>query len=426
MKNILIIVTQDFGGAGEAMFKLAKMLNSEHRVALLVKKKTKHDKFIYQYNISSYQILKKKFFNKFFSIIKQKQQFLNKYNFYALDEYKKNTNPKKIIKKIGFVPEYIFNGWSSNFMNSTDLLNLQLLTKAEVYNITVDMNHFTGGCHYSWDCKKYITGCDIHCPALELNHDKTIALKNFNKKFLNSKKGDFKILAGSGWTLKQAQESKIYREQQIIYNINSLIDTEIMNNNCRNIAKQIFGLDTNYFYVLAGCKDATDPRKGFDYFVKGLEILYKKIDKNISKKIKVLIVTDTIDYSNYELIHFEKKYIDFVKDYRLLSLVYQSADLYVNTSIEDSGPMMVSEALACGTPVVGFDMGIVNNMVVNDYNGYKAILKDSYDLANGIYKIFNLNEKEYLNYSNNAVISVKNHASLDYGKKIINKILYQN
>ena len=65
MKNILIIVTQDYGGAGEVMFKLAKMLNSEHRVALLVKEKTKNDKFIYQYNISSYQILKK---NRYFIV----------------------------------------------------------------------------------------------------------------------------------------------------------------------------------------------------------------------------------------------------------------------------------------------------------------------------------------------------------------------
>ncbi|MFP3802939.1 glycosyltransferase, partial [Paraburkholderia sp. SIMBA_027] len=82
----------------------------------------------------------------------------------------------------------------------------------------------------------------------------------------------------------------------------------------------------------------------------------------------------------------------YIKDYRLLALLYQAADLFVNSSIEDSGPMMVSEALACGTPVVGFDTGVLTNMIIDNYKGYKAPLKDSKKLAEGIKKIFELNK----------------------------------
>jgi glycosyltransferase involved in cell wall biosynthesis len=75
--------------------------------------------------------------------------------------------------------------------------------------------------------------------------------------------------------------------------------------------------------------------------------------------------------------------------------------------------MMVSEALACGTPVVGFDMGVVTNMVINNYNGYKAILKDSNDLSIGIEKICKLSEVDYQKYSDNAVKQVEEFSSLN-------------
>lgn len=426
MKNILIIVTQDHGGAGEAMFKLAKMLNQEHNVALLVKEKTKQEAFVYLYSDSRYKIYKKLIATKVKLFFKKVQLFEEKYSFYSLDEDKKNISAEKVIKTIGFVPDFIFSGWTAAFMNSTDLFKLQQFTNAKVYNITVDMNHFTGGCHYSWDCTKYINGCDDQCPALIIHNNKRIALKNFHKKFQNVSGGNFKIIAGSGWTLNQAKNSKIYRDQQIIYNINSLIDTQLMNNACRKFAKRVFGFDTNSFTILVGCKDARDPRKGFDYLVEGLNILSRDINEINSRKIKILIVTDKVDKSFYESIPFEIQFIDFIKDYRLLSLLYQAADIFVNTSIEDSGPMMVCEALACGTPVVGFDMGIVHNMVINDFNGYKAILRDCTDLAKGIDKVYNLSKEEYFNYSNNAVDYVKKFSSLEYGKEIIDQILTTN
>ena len=127
--------------------------------------------------------------------------------------------------------------------------------------------------------------------------------------------------------------------------------------------------------------------------------------------------------NNFDFIPFEKKFIEYVKDYRLLKLLYQASNVFVNSSIEDSGPMMVSEALACGTPVVGFDMGIVNNMIISDYNGYKAKLKDSNDLAIGIKKILDLSEEEYNQYSLNTVRQVEEFSSLKYAEKVLADLL---
>ena len=79
--------------------------------------------------------------------------------------------------------------------------------------------------------------------------------------------------------------------------------------------------------------------------------------------------------------------------------------------------MMVSEAmLACGTPVVGFDMGVVHNMVIT-VNGYKAVNKDSRDLSNGIKQILRLSPVEFLRYSTNATQKAKNESSFGLHQK---------
>ncbi|WP_431243052.1 hypothetical protein ACQ9BO_26000 [Flavobacterium sp. P21] len=82
------------------------------------------------------------------------------------DETSENISVKNLIAQINFTPDFIITGMTDGFINSTDLLNLYKITKAEIFNVTVDMNHFTGGCHYAWNCKGYIDGCDEKCPAI--------------------------------------------------------------------------------------------------------------------------------------------------------------------------------------------------------------------------------------------------------------------
>jgi glycosyltransferase involved in cell wall biosynthesis len=187
---------------------------------------------------------------------------------------------------------------------------------------------------------------------------------------------------------------------------------KLFNNKNRDIAKRIFELEEDKFYILMGCQNAKAKRKGFEYLVESLKILDKNLSADVKNRIEVIIVSRDVSES-FDEIPFSKKHIDFIKDYRLLALLYQAVDVFVNSSIEDSGPLMVSEALACGTPVVGFDMGVVNNMVITDFNGYKAILKDSADLANGIKSILELTPEAYKEYSENAVKQVEQFSSLE-------------
>lgn len=425
-KKIVLLVTQDHGGAGEYIYKLANLFISQgHQVVMLVSEKTKKDDFIVEYNPNPKK--KVNFISKLIRKItkrKDELQLEGKYYFYGLDEITITININMIFDLIGFKPEFIFSGWTANFINSSELLLLQQSSNAKVYTISVDMNHLTGGCHYAWDCKGFINGCSESCPAILSEDFKDKAKINFETKFQNVHLGNFKIISASGWTLKQAMESKIYKNQSFFPNINSMIDTSIMKLVSKEAAKSFFNLKPDKFYILMGCQYGNDPRKGFEYLLESLKILYNELDTIDRTKINVLIVSSKISKS-FEEIPFEKTPLEYIKDYKTLSLLYQAVDVFVNSSVEDSGPMMVSEALACGTPVVGFDMGVVHNMVINKFNGYKAKLKDANDLALGIKQIYQLSPEDYSNYSNNAISQIQKYSSIEYGVAVLNEILMQ-
>ncbi len=63
---------------------------------------------------------------------------------------------------------------------------------------------------------------------------------------------------------------------------------------------------------------------------------------------------------------------------------YAAADVIVVSSLEDNLPNMVMEAMACGTPVVGFDNGGIPEMIDHRENGYVADYRSAESLARGI------------------------------------------
>ena len=67
-----------------------------------------------------------------------------------------------------------------------------------------------------------------------------------------------------------------------------------------------------------------------------------------------------------------------------IALLYAAADVMVTPSRQDNLPNTVIESLACGTPVVAFDICGMPDMIDHQINGYLAKPYDTSDLAAGI------------------------------------------
>jgi glycosyltransferase involved in cell wall biosynthesis len=56
-------------------------------------------------------------------------------------------------------------------------------------------------------------------------------------------------------------------------------------------------------------------------------------------------------------------HLGFIDSERILSLIYSAADILVLTSLQDNLPNTVLESIACGTPVVAFDVGGLSDLI---------------------------------------------------------------
>ncbi len=434
-KNILLLSYRDYRGDGVAAYNLAKYLHdSQYNVRMVVAEKTKTDRFIVipthqEFNNKSlpyriYKKLLKKISKKLFdSQPLQYADFDVKYDFLVDQEINSHFSAEDILRSASFTPHIVLVAAMDHLVNTTELARIYEISKAPIFLIMMDMFPLTGGCHHAWDCKGFEMNCS-NCPAILLENHNDRAAKNFALKMDNVKRANMQVIAGSGRALEQARNSFLFKDQKVIHNINGFVDQAIFNTHSRQYAKHLFNLNHAHKVIFTGAEHVSNERKGFKYFLEAIKHLYNMLSEAERSSTTVMIAAKA--EQNQELlsqIPFKTKFIEFIQDDRLLSVAYQAADVFVCSSIEDPGPITVSQAMACGTPVAGFYMGAISNLVINNKNGFKAPLRNSEQLALGISQLLKLSTQEFESYSKNAVEQVSKHSSKTHFLQTIEEIL---
>ncbi|MEP7153972.1 MAG: glycosyltransferase, partial [Nitrospira sp.] len=102
-------------------------------------------------------------------------------------------------------------------------------------------------------------------------------------------------------------------------------------------------------------------RKGFDKLVEAL--------KQIKARIPTLCLVGV--GHNSPALELQIPYLNLghINSDRLLSNIYSAADVVVIPSLQDNLPNTVLESMACGTPVIGFDVGGIPDMIQHGKTG---------------------------------------------------------
>lgn len=436
-KRIVVISAHDHGGAGESAFRIARALRElGHEVVLLVKQKTKSEDFITQIHEKpvlhslAFRVSRKiygKVFHKVGQLTKPKVYALewrtdSDYYFFNKDEAAGLRDITSLTDAIPFQPDVILVGWVSSFINTHNMQELGRVTQAPVYWLTTDMAPLTGGCHYAWDCLGYTRDC-ANCPAILTEEFKQVAKRNLALKLKHIRAGNIRVLAGSEWCRRQSEVSTLFHHQSHIPVLNGLIDQNVFNARNRSIAKQVFGVATTDKLIFTGATFTQERRKGINYLVDALQQLYAHLTPVEQATTRILVAgNNVLENKLVQQIPFGVVPFGFIKDDRLLSLAYQAADLFVCSSIEDSGPMMVNEALACGTPVVGFELGFVADIVEHGQNGFRVPLKNTQLMAEYMHTVLTLSLAEAAEFSQRAIQAIDEKVSLRKLEQVITNL----
>jgi glycosyltransferase involved in cell wall biosynthesis len=120
-----------------------------------------------------------------------------------------------------------------------------------------------------------------------------------------------------------------------------------------------------------------------------------------------------------ELLPLKVYPLDYVSNEHQMVDIYNAVDLYVTPSLEENLPNTIMEAMACGTPCVGFNVGGIPEMIDHLHNGYVAEYKSAEDLANGIHWV--LTDTEYKELSEEATRkAVSSYSENHIAKRYIN------
>ncbi|MDJ1491952.1 glycosyltransferase [Cytophagaceae bacterium DM2B3-1] len=222
-----------------------------------------------------------------------------------------------------------------------------------------DMTPFTGGCVYSEGCDGYLSSC-ANCPQLKGtdNPNYTADTLKVKQKALERMQ-NFTIVSPSIWLLNESKKSSLFknfRHELIPYGLNS----NVFKPRDKAYSRDILGLPVDKPVILFVSHNIHNQRKGYQYLSDAFKAL--KLQDKVSLCAVGAKSTDSTDNGFIELGSFS--------DERLMSIVYSAADIFVIPSVEDNLPNTVLESLLCGTPVIGFPIGGIPDMIESGINGF--------------------------------------------------------
>lgn len=247
-----------------------------------------------------------------------------------------------------------------------------------------DMWPLTGHCAYAYDCQRWRTGC-YDCPLLKgsgrhlvepvpTRHDRTRA--RWSRKRAIYQALPLSVITPSRW-LKEIAQQSILAATATVWHVPNGIDVDRFKPLDQHLARQALDLPVDAQVIFFSAETIDNRRKGTTYLWQALAEL--KADRNIW----LLTSGRQIDISR-QAQRFNVRHLGYLSDEGLQRLAYTAADVFVLPSLADNQPLVVLEALACGTPVVAFDVGGIPEMVRHMQTGYLARYQDTQDLSHGI------------------------------------------
>jgi glycosyltransferase involved in cell wall biosynthesis len=264
------------------------------------------------------------------------------------------------------------------FLSIHNIEQLLLLGKPVFWTLH-DMWAFTGGCHHSGDCENFQTNCGS-CKFVAKPERWDISHKLWARKIYAFDHPNLHIITCSNWLKSRAEKSTIL-QQKSIHSIANAIDTDFFYR--VPDAKNTLQLNPTKHHILFVAMRVNTPTKGFSYLKEALQI-WKKNKPELAENTELLIVGNVVDPNEMNQLPLPFTAFGQVNSPSDMRMIYAAADIFITPSLEENLPNTIMEAMACGTPCIGFQVGGIPEMIDHKGNGFVAEYLSATSLAEGI------------------------------------------
>jgi len=373
--KILHLNTFDIeGGAARAAWRLhlgLRELGTDSR--MLVQTKTSGDHTVYERDTEFAKWLGK--FRPFLEILPT-LPYRNRPPTHWATEWM----PTRIARQIESIkPDIVHLHWvCRGFMSVPDIGKL----RPPIVWTLHDSWAFTGGCHVPGSCTLYKKQCGM-CPQLASTQAEDLSRWIWEQKNKHWANTPFNIVTPSHWLADCARKSSLLSKCRTDVIPNG-IDTALYHPIPKQEARTALALPQGRKFVLISAMNATlDINKGFRYLESGLQQLAASGWKD---KVELLVMGQTAPSVPVNT-GVPVRFLGVLKDETAMRQVYSAADVTVLSSIQENLPNSIMESMACGTPVVAFNIGGIPQLIDHQVNGYLAMPFEATDLAEGIRSI---------------------------------------
>lgn len=306
MKILFINISDIKGGAAKSMWRIGEELSKSHEVRFLVRSKFTNDSRVIE-------VGRNRFLNILFNLLGLQYRFLPK--------------SRKIVKFARrWKPDIIsINQIEGGYFQTRDLIKLSKIAPLvwTMHDLWAFMNN-------------------SHRPLFEGERERKVypsvglqwKLKDYKRKIYQ--KADFKVICPSMWLFQQKKNSICDKAGYIIPH----------------------GIDLDKFY----------PKKvGRILFVaektsKGLlKPILEYLDNLLREKVILTVIGEGEIEGGYKNIIIDWK--GYIEDEEELIFHYRNADVFIYPVVADIFGLVVLESISCGTPVVAYNVGALEEII---------------------------------------------------------------